>query len=203
MVIIEEAARQPLENLVLRSMFEARKRVFVDLLRWDVPVVEDRYELDQFDDPHAVYLVLAGPDGRHLGSARLLPTLRPHILDSLFPELCADEPPRGADVMEITRFCLDRRLGAAARLRARNQLVLALARYALARGIRRYTGVAELGWLQQILAFGWRCRPLGPPDIVGGRTLGALSIEIDAETPGLLEQNFVAAPAAAPGRAAA
>jgi acyl-homoserine lactone synthase len=105
--------------------------------------------------------------------------------------------------MEITRFCLDRRLGAAARLRARNQLVLALARYALARGIRRYTGVAELGWLQQILAFGWRCRPLGPPDIVGGRTLGALSIEIDAETPGLLEQNFTAPPAALPARDAA
>ena len=191
MILIEEGAATPLENALLRSMFEARKRVFVDLLKWDVPVVEGRYELDQFDDGHATYMLIAGPDGRHLGSARLLPTVRPHILDSLFPGLCAAEPPRGPDILEITRFCLDRGLGAGRRLQVRNQLVMALARYALGRGVRSYTGVAELGWLQQILAFGWRCRPLGLPRTVGGRTLGALSIEIGSDTPARLERNGI------------
>ena len=38
-------------------MFEARKRVFVDLLKWDVPVLDDAYEIDQFDTPDASYLV--------------------------------------------------------------------------------------------------------------------------------------------------
>ena len=41
----------------LRAMFEARKRVFVDLLKWDVPVLDDAYEIDQFDTPVASYLV--------------------------------------------------------------------------------------------------------------------------------------------------
>ena len=199
MVVIEEAAKAPLESAILRSMFEARKRVFVDLLKWDIPVIDGRYELDQFDGEHAVYLALVGRDGRHLRTRRLLPTMRPHLLDSLFPELCVAEPPGGPGVMEITRFCLDRSLGAARRLQTRNRLVVALARYALARGIHTYTGVAEMGWLQQILAFGWRCRPLGAPRVIAGQPLGALRIDITAETPALLERAFSGAPA--PGQA--
>jgi len=82
---------------VMRAMFEARKRVFVDLLGWDLPVLADRYELDQFDDIHARYLILADAGQRHLASARLLPTVRPHILDTLFAELCDEAPPSAPD----------------------------------------------------------------------------------------------------------
>lgn len=180
----------------VRAMFEARKRVFVDLLGWDLPVLAGRYEVDQFDDVHARYLILADDGQRHLASARLLPTTRPHILDSLFPALCEEAPPRGPDIYEITRFCLDRSLGAAGRRQARDALVLALVDHALANGITAYTGVAELGWLQQILAFGWRCRPLGLPRTVGGATLGALRIEVTPDTPALLARAGVRGSAA-------
>ena len=80
MLHIRQSAARPASDAVLRSMFAARKSVFVDLLKWDVPVLADRYENDQYDDAHATYLILADPDGTHLGSARLLPTTRPHIL---------------------------------------------------------------------------------------------------------------------------
>jgi len=50
----------PIPDGVLRAMFAARKAVFVDLLKWDVPVLGGAYEIDQFDDEHAAYLVLAG-----------------------------------------------------------------------------------------------------------------------------------------------
>jgi acyl-homoserine lactone synthase len=191
MAIIARDIAEPLCHPALREMFEARKRVFVDLLGWDVPVLEARFELDQFDDEHATYLILTGEDGRHAGSARLLKSMRPHILDTLFPELCAAPPPRGPSVMEVTRFCLDRRLNAARRLETRNALVSALAAHALAQGIATYTGVADMGWLQQILAFGWRCRPLGLPRWAGGRMLGALRIDISHETPALLAANGI------------
>jgi len=191
LVILAAAARQPLENQVLRAMFEARKQVFVDLLKWDVPVLQGRYEVDQFDDAHAVYLIVTGAQGQHLGSARLLKTVRPHILDTLFATLSASPPPRGDDVLEITRFCLGRNQSARERLVTRNALVTALAGYALEHGIATYTGVAELAWLQQILAFGWRCRPLGIPKVIDGRTLGALRIEITPETPALLADNGI------------
>ncbi len=194
MVLIAEAAHHPHHLPVLRSMFEARKRVFVDLLKWDVPVLDGRFEVDQFDDEHAVYLMILDDRGEHLGSARLLKTVRPHILDTLFPDLCAGPPPRGPDVLEITRFCLSRNQTAQQRLHTRNCLVAGLVDYALATGVTTYSGVAELGWLQQILAFGWRCRPLGLPRIVDGKTLGALRIDIHAETPALLSANAIYAP---------
>ncbi|HEX8238262.1 MAG TPA: acyl-homoserine-lactone synthase [Allosphingosinicella sp.] len=194
MILVVERPSRPLGNPTLRSMFEARKRVFVDLLKWDVPVLQGRYEIDQFDDPNAVYIIVTDRDGGHLGSARLLQTMRPHILGTLFPRLCAGDPPRGSGILEITRFCLDRSQGGAQRIATRNRLVSALVDYALDRGVTSYVGVAEMAWLQQVLAFGWACRPLGAPLVVDGRLLGALRIEIEPNTPALLSWNGIYAP---------
>lgn len=165
----------------MRAMFAARKSVFVDLLKWDVPVIDGHYEVDQFDTVHASYIILTDLVGQHLASARLLRTDRPHILDSLFAPLCSD-PPRGPHIREITRFCLDRRLKAAERLQARNMLVTALAAHAHQHGITQYTAVAELGWYRQVIGFGWRCEPLGLPVAAAGRQLAALAIHIDDDT---------------------
>lgn len=176
------------EGAVLRAMFEARKAVFVDLLKWDVPVLGGTWELDQFDDDDARYIVLTDAQGRHLGSTRLLKTTQPHILDTLFPDLCEEAVPSGPDVFEITRFCLDRNLRASERREVRNRLVTALAEHALDAGIRRYTGVAEMAWFQQILSFGWRCMPLGLPRMRDRTMLAAIEIQIDADTPRMLTE---------------
>lgn len=195
MLHVVQSAACPASDVVLRSMFAARKSVFVDLLKWDVPVLDGRYEVDQFDDVHATYLILAAPDGTHLGSARLLPTTRPHILDSFYSGLCEEAPPRDAGTFEITRFCLDRRLNARERRQVRDTLVSVLVDHALASGITAYSAIAEMGWFQQILAFGWRCMPLGLPRIIDGTMLAALRIEITPETPNLLEAGRVTAAA--------
>lgn len=203
MIMIHGRASELAKSRVLTSMFEARKHVFVDLLKWNVPVVGGRFELDRYDDEHALYLVVADADGEHLGSARLLQTTRPHILGDLYPELCAGIPPRAPDTLEITRFCLGRNLRAPERRATRNRLVSALVSFALETGVALYTGVAELAWLQQILAFGWECRPLGPPREVNGEQLGALAITITADTPSLLARNGIwVAPAPSLARAA-
>lgn len=194
MIIVKNGREEPSGNRTLRAMFEDRKSVFVDLLKWDLPVLEGRFELDEFDDEHATYLIVADQNGDHLGSARLLPTVRRHILRDLFAQLCAAPPPAGEHVFEITRFCLSRRQDAAARRRTRDQLVSALAAYALETNIQTYTGVAEIAWLQQILAFGWRCRPLGAPIRFDCGMIGALAIEITAETPSLLAANGILNP---------
>jgi acyl-homoserine lactone synthase len=186
MLQILRSHETPAGDLVLREMFAARKSVFVDLLKWSVPVVDGAYERDQYDDEEATYLVLTDGVGRHLGSTRLLRTDRPHILGSLYPELCAGGAPTGGNIREITRFCLDRRLKAAERRKVRDTLVMALADHALATGIRAYSAIAQLGWSEQILAFGWRCRPLGTPRSCDGAVLAALRIDIAGDTPALL-----------------
>lgn len=182
MLITVDCSNRIDERVALRAMFEARKHVFVDLLGWNIPVLDGRFEIDQFDDQHATYLILVDQEKRHLGSARLLPTTRSGILDTLFPDLCDQTPPAGAHVYEITRFCLSPDMTAVQRRLVRNQLVTAIAHFAIENGISTYTGVAEIGWLRQILAFGWDCSMLGEPRVRDGHRLGALRIDIASDT---------------------
>lgn len=175
-------APQVPEDAAFRAMFAARKQVFVDLLKWDLLILADEYEVDQFDNPDAEYLILLGDCGGHRASTRLLPTDRSHLLGDLYPFLCDEPVPSGPTIREITRFCLDRHQSTSERRIARNQLVTALAQHALNSGITDYTGVAELSWFSQILRFGWQCVPLGKAVRVGHQTLVALHIRIDERT---------------------
>jgi N-acyl-L-homoserine lactone synthetase len=165
-----------------RSMFADRKKLFVDLLEWDVPIVDQDYEIDQFDHDDALYIVAANHAGRHIASLRLLPTTRTHILDSLFAHLCDDGVPRGPDVYEITRLCLLPALGTAARLAARNQLISAMVDHCAVTGIACLTGVVASTFRNQILAMGWDAHALGPPIATAAGTLGAFRINLEATT---------------------
>lgn len=174
-------------DAAMRAMFAARKQVFIDLLKWDLPVLDGRFEIDQFDNPDARYLILLDPhDLRHRASARLLPTTAPHLLGDLYPHLCPDGAPSGDRIWEISRFCLDPEQTAAERRGARNQLVSALADHAHQHGITEYVGIAEARWYAKISGFGWSCRALGPALADGPCPILALSIRIDEDTlPGL------------------
>lgn len=167
----------------LESMFEDRKRLFVDLLGWDVPVVHGRFEIDRFDRQHAVYVVALDDDGAHQGSLRLLPASRPHILDTLFDHLCSAGVPADSRTCEITRLCLPSRLGAARRLKVRNALISAMVDHAVASGVTRLTGVVEDRFRKDILSMGWRAEPLGPAVRIHGTLLGAFAIHIGFDTP--------------------
>jgi N-acyl-L-homoserine lactone synthetase len=167
---------------LLHGMFVDRKRLFIDLLGWDVPVA-GAHEIDQFDDAHAHYLIAVGADGGHIGSLRLLPTTRPHILDTIFSDLCPLGVPTGSTTFEITRLCLPQRLGAAGRLQVRNALISAMIDHALASGIARLTGVVEERFRRQVLAMGWLAEPLGPAVRSGVQTLGAFALHIEPDTP--------------------
>lgn len=186
-----DPVRSSPSDAVFRAMFEARKRIFVDLLKWDVPVLANAYELDQFDNRDADYLILADREDGHRASARLLRTDRPHILGGLYPFLCDGPVPSDSAVREITRFCVEPSLTRPERRTVRNQLVTALVDHAIITGLAGYTAVAGASWFRQIVSFGWRCRALGPESTIGGERLVALTIEIDGDTPALLAANGI------------
>jgi len=183
-----------LENFSAETMFADRKRLFVDLLGWELPTLEDRYEIDQFDGDHATYIVDADTSGRHIGSLRLLPSEGPHILGNLFACLCDGTVPSGPDTMEITRLCLPARLRAAGRLALRNRLISAMVDYSLVNGITALTGLTSASFLQQICSMGWRSRSLGAPRWIGGDFLAAFCIELNADTPNRLATNGIYTP---------
>jgi acyl-homoserine lactone synthase len=164
-------------------MFKDRKRIFIDLFRWDLHIADGRFEIDEFDDDDAVYLLESDHAGGHLGSLRLLRADQPHILGSVFPHLCEEPVPTASDTREITRLCLSPRLPAGQRLDVRNHLISAMVDYGLACGIRTLTGVVNARFLSQVLAMGWRCSCLGRPQKVAGSTIAAFRIELDEATP--------------------
>lgn len=179
MVTIITAHNRACHQAALEGMYRDRKRVFVDDLGWDLQV-HDGLEQDQFDTDAAVYLLVLDEDGAHLGSVRLLPTRGPHLLGDVFPHLCEGGPPIGQDVWEITRLCT--RPGLDDPRRVRQQILIALAEFALLMGVSRYTCVTHLPFLARLLAIGWDCEPLGLPIRDHGVEIGAMVIRITPET---------------------
>ena len=182
MVHIVTADNRAYFTRALDGMHRDRKRVFVDWLKWDVPVDGDR-EIDQFDGADAVYLIEseAGTD-RHLASLRLLPTLRPHLLKDVFADLCDGEIPQGEEIMELTRFCVSPDVSKKEALRLMNRMWVAAVEFALLYGIERYTCISHLQMLSMMLSSGWDAEPLGIPRAIGDQTIGAIIFTIRQAT---------------------
>lgn len=173
----------PENRSLLQSMFADRKRLFVDLFGWDVPVVDDQYEMDQFDNAHTIYLIVADDDGSHVASIRLFPSIRPHMLGTLFAHLCPFGVPADEATWESTRLCLPQRHGAERRRELRNMLFSAMVDVALKRGIERYTGVIPDSFRKEVLSLGWQAEPLGPAVRSPGGPIGAFLIHVRPDTP--------------------
>ena len=183
MIHIVEKHLQPANCRLLETMFADRKRLFVDLFGWDVPVIEGRFEIDQFDTADTVYVICADPDGMHEASIRLMPTNRPHMLGELFSDLCPRGVPVGPTTWESTRLCLPQRHGAGRRRELRNMLISAMVDFALARGIDCLTGLLPDAFRKEVLAMGWAAEPLGPAVRVDSGLIGAFAAYVRPDTP--------------------
>lgn len=188
MVSVVSTSGSDLGHGLWSSMHSDRKRIFVDLLRWNVPVVDDRFEVDQFDNEHAHYIVVTSDDGsEHLGSVRLLPSVRPHILGNVFPSLCAGEVPTGDNVWEITRLCISPSVRRRSQsMEIRRKLAIAIVEFGLLHGVERFTLVTSMSHVPALLAVGWDADPLGLPQMVDGELVGAMAINISPATLRLL-----------------
>lgn len=182
MIQIIDSHLAPVNRTLLQSMFADRKRLFVDLFGWDVPVVDGQYEIDQFDNPHTVYLIAVDEDGGHAASIRLSPSTQPHMLGTLFPHLCPLGVPVDEATWESTRLCLPQRHGAERRRELRNLLFAAMVDVALEWGIERFTGVIPDSFRKEVLSMGWQAEPLGPAVRIPGGPIGAFLIHIRPDT---------------------
>jgi N-acyl-L-homoserine lactone synthetase len=167
----------------LDGMFRDRKSVFVDRLKWDLPVVEGQFEKDEFDTDDSVYLISSDRESKaHICSMRLTPTTEPHLLRDKFPFLCDGEIPVGEDVWEVTRLCTTPRLSGDGARNARRHLSIAMVEFALLYALTRLTMITHVEYLSRLLAVGWECRPLGIPKDYGGQLLGAMEVSITPAT---------------------
>jgi acyl-homoserine lactone synthase len=166
----------------LDTMYRDRKRVFVDRLKWNVPVVDGIYEKDQFDTDDAVYIVAADPvTGQHHGSLRLIPSRKPHMLRDVFSVLCADGVPIGDDIWEMTRICLSPDLPKELARQSLGLTWLGAVEFGVDRGIRIMTGLTHVPMFMNIMRAGVEIEPLGPPTMFDGVQYAALQTRVDQD----------------------
>lgn len=168
----------------LHPMFNLRKRVFHDLLGWDVRVRDD-IEIDHFDDVNPIYVLSYMPGAHDLrGALRLLPTLGPNMLDDTFPELLGAQPPiRSPAIWESSRFCIDPVL---TQDRSSNQVTIAAAEMmcavgelGLASGIREIVTVTDVFLERMFRRMGCPGRRIGEPKRIGSVHAVAISWDVD------------------------
>lgn len=161
-VHVVTSANRAIYGRELEQMHRLRHRLFVEEMGWRDLASGDGLEIDQFDDAHAVYLMVC-EDGEVVGSMRLLPTWRRCMLTEVFGDYVQGPSPAGVDVWEWTRYCPGLLSRPRSLVRIRAVLLTATLEFAASRGVERYFAFGETKFLSQLEELGWRPRPHGMP----------------------------------------
>lgn len=172
-------------------MHRDRKRVFVDWLKWDVPVVDDM-EIDQYDTDEAVYLLeVDAVDGSHIASIRLLPCSAPTLMAEHFADMVQNPIPKDDTAWEMTRLCANPRIkDKLVQWNGRKNITIAAIEFALMRDIRQLIFVTHSTWVPTILSVGWDIELLGLPRRDGSESIAAMRINVTPDTLRLVRRNW-------------
>ena len=147
-----------------RAVFRLRHRIFKDRLDWAVSS-HNGEERDVFDDSNAIYVLDEDLIGEVNGCLRLIPSVRPYMLESVFSCLLDGRlAPRASNVWELSRFAYEadtvstRGWGFSERAL---MLVRGAVAYALLRRIVRYVLVTSIAVERMMLRQGIHCYRLG------------------------------------------
>lgn len=174
-----------LQKHLIMDMGNYRHRVFVQKLGWQLQC-EGELEYDQFDRDDTVYVLATDDHNAVIGTARLLPTLRPYLLGTVFPQLMGDQPlPRSEEVWELSRFAaagFNSKLTSAMRQFSSPTTVELLReslRCAARLGARRVITVSPPGVERLLQRAGFQAHRAAPPVMVDGSPLFACWIECE------------------------
>ncbi len=147
----------------LCDMYRLRHRVLVE--RWGIDRLRrrDGLQIDRFDIPDAIYLLLTEDGGAVRGVARLLPTTGPHVFADAVPQLCdVRGVQRGARILELSRALVDEdALGRAQMETARKNLLVGLFEFCVRAGCEKFTTLMPTDLLFRHLVMGVDIKPLG------------------------------------------
>ncbi|MET3899911.1 acyl-homoserine lactone synthase [Devosia sp. UYZn731] len=145
-----------------------RHRVYAEELGW-VPATQSRREFDAFDTEDAVYILVLD-HGEFVAGSRLIPTDKPHLASTVFPDTFTLAPIiRSAEVLEWTRGFIipERRSRGSVRLLAAS--CAAVMEYCLRHGHRQVGGMQDKKWLPLWAKLGWRVHIHGEPRMIEGQ----------------------------------
>jgi len=169
----------------LAQSYQVRHRAFIEKQQWDVPHCYGM-EYDTYDTPGAVYLLARNEQGTVLGLTRLIPTVRPYMLDEIWPHMLGDRANVHADdIWEATRFAVDPTLDPVQRQGVALAITLACLEFGLANNIKSYFVLSPLAVLRRIIGSGGAgCAytPLGEKETFGRTRVSAAEVEVSEQT---------------------
>ena len=183
-VHVVHSRSNPAYHAQLDEMFRQRYDVFVRILKWDIPGIDHERcrEIDQFDRPDTVYLLVMH-DGAVLGASRMLPTTGPNMMRDVFPALCKDGPPESAHVWEWSRGHVKPDEPHHVRSRVLDHIFVSGYEFALTSGIASLTAQINASEFPRWLKRGLVVDVLGPPvAFQGGNEIVALKHMVTATT---------------------
>lgn len=168
---------------LMEQVHRLRHQVFVDELGWSDLRSPDGLEKDQFDTPDAVHQIAVRND-KVIGYQRMLPTVKPHLLSDVFPQLCELEPPCALDTYELTRYCVDpaHRTGRRGVSSVGSELMAGFVEWGLATNVRHVIIEFETIWVLRALQLRFLVQPLGFETKIGDQKITATKVTFNRAT---------------------
>jgi acyl-homoserine lactone synthase len=179
MIHVISAANRHLYEDVIEAHYRIRHDIFSGERGWKALTRPDGREVDAYDNEDTVYL-LAMEDERIVGGNRLYPTLRPTMMEEVFPHLASVRGiPSGPTTWEWSRlFAIKERRDS----KLYFELMASLHEFCLDEGITELSGVMETWWLPRLQQLEFTVHPLGLPDLVENQMTMAARFVISADT---------------------
>lgn len=166
----------------LDMAFQFRHEAFVEEAGWEDLRHANSIESDQFDTDDTVHVILI-KDGRVQAYSRLNPTMKPHLLSEVYPQLASRGVPRDHNAWEWSR------MGTAKHGRSDGHgwnspigLLLRCVTYvAVKNHIKSLVWQAHPVWITRAFELGFNPEPLGLPQRIAGERVVAtrMNVELD------------------------
>jgi N-acyl-L-homoserine lactone synthetase len=196
-IVTKDNAERHVSNLY--QMHRLRKQVFKDRLDWDVNV-SGELEFDEFDALGPSYLLSMDRFGTLNGCVRLLPTTGPNMLRDIFPSFVTrGAVPRGEQVLEASRFAVDKNAATAEAGLSQTtyDLLIGVLKFSLSNGINTIACVVDVRMERILRRAGWQLERLGSAHRIGNTIAMAGQLDVSAQILRSLEARAGRAQAAA------
>ena len=166
--------------VLMQSMHEFRREMFVQRLGWSLPLLEG-HERDQYDRDDTVYFVAVDSADSVTACARLLPTTGAYMLPDLFPQLLGTTTaPHHSTIWELSRFAANVRTTREGRVlslsRPTFELLSSVLDFARARDIEHLVLVTSIAIERLLLRSSFEVHRMAAPAYVNGSLCVALLI---------------------------
>jgi acyl-homoserine lactone synthase len=162
----------------LEQHFRLRHEIFVKERGWKVFDRDGIYEMDQYDNNDATYLISVDEHDEVIGSSRVYPTALPHMLSEQFPALVDGAVPQRIDMVEFTRLAICKSQRGT---RIYHEQFLGLQEFCLDQGMSGATTLIRTHRIPIVQKAGMNVVPLGLSQEIDGEMCTAILIEASEE----------------------